>query len=86
MGLSMALAVATHKVHYAKGFSTFAAAALCDKESSAINSGLNLEQRKCTIGTLDHSLNSQVFFGLNDEDQAPSSGQSMKSLQSFLFR
>ena len=86
MGLCMALAVATLKFHCARGFCTFAAAALCDKESLAINSGLNLEQRKCTIGTLDHGLNSQVFFGLNDEDRAPSSGQSMKSFQSFLFR
>ena len=58
----MALAVATLKVHCAKGFCTFAAAALCDKESLAINSDLTLEQRKCTIGTLDHGLNSQKSF------------------------
>lgn len=70
MGLCMALAVATHKVHRAKGFCTFAAAALCDKESLAINSGLSSEQRKCTIGTLDHGLDIQVFSGLNDEDQS----------------
>ena len=82
----MALAVATHEVHCAKGFCTFEAAALCDKESLAINSGSSLEQRKCTIGTLDHGLNSRVFFGLNDDDRAPSSGQSMNSLQSVLFR
>ena len=45
----MALAVATHKVHCAKGFCSFAAAALCDKESLAINSGSNLEQRKAPL-------------------------------------
>ena len=85
MGLCMALTVATHNVHCAKGLCTFAAAALCDKESLAINSGLNVEQRKCAIGTLDHGLVSQVFLGLNDEIRAPSSGQSINSLQSFLF-
>ena len=82
----MALTVATHKVHCAKGLCTFAAAALCDKESIAINSGLGLEQRKSANSTLDHGLVSQVFFGLNDEIRAPSSGQSTNSLQSFLFR